>query len=179
MSLGEAAGFILMMSEARAQNEKRTVIGEVAGWGLTSDASHMTAPSKDGNGLARAVIKAMHLAGISKEAVGCVSAHGTGTVYNDSMEMKAFKTIFNNHPIPIYSIKGGTGHTMGAAGLLETILAFQSLKTQTVPPTVNMNDIDDEAKGWVFNMPLHFEGQYTVSTNSGFGGINCALVLKI
>ena len=178
LTLGEAAGCILMMSEARAQLEKKTIVGEVAGWGLTNDANHMTAPSRDGSGLAQAVKKAMEMANISKKNVGCVSAHGTGTVYNDSMEMKAFKTIFKNNQVPIYSIKGGTGHTMGAAGLLETILAFESLKTKIVLPTVNMNDVDVEAEGWVLNVPCHFNAQYTISTNSGFGGINCALVLK-
>jgi len=178
LSLGEAAGFILLMSETRASLEKRSVIGEVAGWGLTNDANHMTGPSRDGSGLALAVSKALQSANITEDTVGCIAAHGTGTVYNDSMEIKAFKTVFETRPIPTYSIKGGTGHTMGAAGLIEIIVAFQSLEKRIVPPTVNISDIDEEAQGWVSSKPCEFDSTVTVSTNSGFGGINATVVLK-
>ena len=178
LSLGEAAGFMLLMSESRASREKRPVIGEVAGWGLTSDANHMTGPSRDGSGLALAIQKALQSADISEHAVESVAAHGTGTVYNDSMEMKAFKTVFGTRSVPTYSIKGAIGHTMGAAGLVETIVAFESLKERVVPPTVNLLDVDDEAQGWVSSEPRWFNNTVTVSTNSGFGGVNAALVLK-
>jgi 3-oxoacyl-[acyl-carrier-protein] synthase II len=138
----------------------------------------MTAPSRDGSGLALAVRKALQSADISEDAVGCVAAHGTGTVYNDSMEMKAFKEVFGTRTVPTYSVKGGTGHTMGAAGLVEIILAFQSLREKVVPPTVNVRDVDDEAQGWVSSEPCIFDGSVTISTNSGFGGINCAVLLE-
>jgi 3-oxoacyl-[acyl-carrier-protein] synthase II len=153
-------------------------MGEIAGWGLTNDAHHMTAPSRDGSGLALAVHKALQSADISEDAVACVAAHGTGTVYNDSMEMKAFKEVFGTRTVPTYSVKGGTGHTMGAAGLIEIILAFRSLREKVVPPTVNVCDIDDEAQGWISSEPCVFDGSVTVSTNSGFGGINCAVLLE-
>ncbi|MEW6379959.1 MAG: beta-ketoacyl-[acyl-carrier-protein] synthase family protein [bacterium] len=179
LSLGEAAGFILLMSEERAMRENRPVIGEIAGWGLTSDANHMTGPSRDGRGLALAVEKALRSAGLPDDSVGSIAAHGTGTVYNDAMEMKAFKRIFTNQAIPTYSIKGGTGHTLGAAGLVEAIVAFRSLQEKVIPPTVNMRCVDEEAKGWVSPQPQPFNGQVTVSTNSGFGGLNAALVLKV
>ncbi|MEW5804642.1 MAG: beta-ketoacyl synthase N-terminal-like domain-containing protein [bacterium] len=178
LSLGEAAGFILLMSEERAMREERPIIGEIAGWGMTGDANHMTGPCRDGCGLALAVEKALQSASIPESAVGSISAHGTGTVYNDAMEMKAFKKAFQNRAIPTYSIKGGTGHTMGAAGLLEVIVAFQALKEKMIPPTVNMRCVDEEAKGWVFSQPHSLDGTVTVSTNSGFGGLNAALVLK-
>jgi 3-oxoacyl-(acyl-carrier-protein) synthase len=180
LSLGEAAGFMLLMSEKRAIREKRPIIAEIAGWGLTSDANHMTGPSRDGYGLALAVEKALQSAGIPHEAVGSLAAHGTGTVYNDSMEMQAFKRTFKNRAVPTYSIKGGTGHTLGAAGLVEVIIAFQSLKEKMIPPTVNMCCVDEEARGWVFSQPHSLDGAaVTVSTNSGFGGINAALVLRV
>lgn len=176
--LGEAAGLALLMSEKRAIQEGRTVIGEVIGWGLTNDANHMTGPSRDGYGLALAIHKALHSADILKSAIGCISAHGTGTVYNDAMEMKAFKRVFGDQGIPTYSIKGGTGHTMATAGLIEMMIAFQSMRDKIVPPTVNTCEIDEEAKGWVSPNPCPFNGEVTLSTNSGFGGINVALVLR-
>jgi 3-oxoacyl-[acyl-carrier-protein] synthase II len=178
LSLGESAGYVLLMSSARALQENRPVMGEVAGWGLTNDANHMTGPSRDGSGLTMAIRKALEMADIPAETVGCVSAHGTGTPYNDSMEMKAFKQVFETEPIPVYSIKGGTGHTLGAAGLVEAIVAFKSLEAQCAPPTVNLVDVDDEARGWAAAELQPFRGETTISTNSGFGGVNCALVLK-
>ncbi len=178
LSLGEASGFLLLMSESRASRENRPVIGEIAGWGLTNDANHMTGPSRDGNGLAMAIRKALKSANVSKKDIGCLSAHGTGTIYNDSMEMKALRTVFGNHKVPVYSIKGGTGHTLGAAGLLEIVIAFQSLNKKIVPPTVNLCNTDNDASGWVSSEPLTLNGSVTISTNSGFGGVNCAVVLK-
>ncbi|MDP3284644.1 MAG: beta-ketoacyl synthase N-terminal-like domain-containing protein, partial [Desulfobacterales bacterium] len=178
LSLGEAAGFMLIMSEERAAREKRHVIGEIAGWGLTNDANHITGPSKDGSGLSRAVYNALRSADLSGNEIGSISAHGTGTIYNDSMEMRAIKKVFDKRPLPVYSVKGGTGHTLGAAGLLEIIIAFESLNRLVVPPTVNLRDIDREAEGWVSSGLQSFESPVTLSTNSGFGGVNSALVLK-
>ncbi len=177
LTLGEAAGFILMMSPERALREKRPVFGKIAGWGLTSDANHMTGPAKDGRGLAAAIHNALQSASVTIDDVGVISAHGTGTIYNDAMEMQAFKKIFNKQPVPAYSIKGGTGHTMGAAGLLEIIIALKSLQEMTAPPTVNLLDADQQADGWVFSEPINFKKPVTLSTNSGFGGVNGAIVL--
>lgn len=178
LSLGEAAGFMLIMSEARAAREKRPITGEIAGWGLTNDANHITGPSKDGSGLSRAVHTSLQSAGISENEVGSISAHGTGTIYNDSMEMRAIKKVFGKDPLPVYSVKGGTGHTLGAAGLLEILISFESLKRLVVPPTVNLKDVDREAEGWASSGPQPFEIPVVLSTNSGFGGVNSALVLK-
>jgi 3-oxoacyl-[acyl-carrier-protein] synthase II len=94
------------------------------------------------------------------------------------MEIRAIKKVFGKSPLPVYSVKGGTGHTLGAAGLLEIILSFTALDSKVVPPTVNLNDTDSEAEGWVASSPQSFEKTVTLSTNSGFGGINSALVLK-
>ncbi|MCK4401173.1 beta-ketoacyl-[acyl-carrier-protein] synthase family protein [bacterium] len=178
LSLGEAAGFVLVMSKERAIQERKSVIGEIAGWGLTNDANHMTGPSRDGSGLALAMNKALNSAGIHADAVGCIAAHGTGTVYNDAMEMRAFRSVFASGAVPTYSIKGGIGHTMGAAGLVETVVALRSLKEELVPPTVNLRIADDEANGWVSNEQYTFDSPVTISINAGFGGVNSALVLK-
>jgi 3-oxoacyl-[acyl-carrier-protein] synthase II len=178
LSLGEAAAYILLMSDLRAASEKRPVLAEISGWGLTSDANHITSPSRDGTGLTLALRKALQSAAISATEVGSISAHGTGTVYNDSMEMKAFKAVFEAGSLPTYSLKGGIGHTMGTAGLVDIIVAIKTLWEKVVPPTVNLRNVDDEALGWVSPGKRRCDSSVTICTNSGFGGINCAVVLK-
>lgn len=178
LSLGEGAGFVLLMSQARAEQEGRTVLGEIAGWAVAGDANHMTGPSRDGSGLRLAIQKALERAGVSPEKIGCISSHGTGTVYNDSMEMKAYKSVFIHQPVPLYSIKGALGHTMGVAGLIETAVALQVLKEKMIPATVGLQDVDPEAKGWAALERRELEKSAILLNNAGFGGVNAALVLK-
>jgi 3-oxoacyl-[acyl-carrier-protein] synthase II len=178
LSLGEAAAFLLLMSDSRAAREGRPVLAEISGWGLTNDAYHITGPARDGSGLTLALNKALASAETLSEEVGSISAHGTGTVYNDSMEMKAFKSVFQGRQLPTYSLKGGLGHTMGTAGLVDIIVAIKTLLEERVPPTVNLREVDEEAAGWAFPEARNCGSAVTVSTNSGFGGINCALVLR-
>jgi 3-oxoacyl-[acyl-carrier-protein] synthase II len=137
----------------------------------------MTGPSRDGSGLSLAVQKALDKAGVSFADVGCISSHGTGTAYNDSMEMKAYKSVFKA-PVPIYSIKGALGHTMGAAGLVETIIALKVLTERIIPATAGLQDIDPEAENWVSTEKRALEKSIIVLNNAGFGGVNAALVLK-
>ncbi len=178
LSLGEAAGYIVLVNEERARKNNISVSGEIVGWGLSSDAYHMTGPSPDGAGLADAIKTALHKAGLKAENINSISAHGTGTLYNDSMEINAFKTVFNK-PIPSYSIKGGTGHTLGAAGLIETILALKSIKTGIIPPTIGFCEAsDDFDKGWISSEKRIISNKYMLKVNAGFGGINAALILK-
>jgi 3-oxoacyl-[acyl-carrier-protein] synthase II len=94
------------------------------------------------------------------------------------MEMKAFKSVFAERSLPTYSLKGGIGHTMGTAGLADLIVAIETLRKKAVPPTVNLRDVDDEALGWASPEPRACDSEVTVSTNSGFGGINCAVTLR-
>ena len=180
LTVGEAAGYVLLMSDELARRENRRVVGEVAGWGMSCDANHMTGPSRDGGGLAYAMGQALKKAGVKPQAVGSISAHGTGTVYNDSMEIKAFGRVFAGTPKPpTYSIKGSIGHTMGAAGLVEMIMAIKSMEEQVIPPSVHLAEIDPEAEGWVTAEAVEAKDMRVVmSTNSGFGGVNVALVLK-
>lgn len=178
LTLGEAAGYVLMMSEQRAAREGRTILGEVAGWGLTSDANHMTGPLRDGAGVARSLLKALATASIEPGQTASIVAHGTGTLYNDSMEMKAFKAVFEGRSIPTYSIKGGTGHTLGATGLVEVLVGLRSARELLAPPSVNLRECDEEAAGWVNPRCMPLGSGYVVSTNAGFGGINAALVLR-
>ncbi len=179
LSLGEAAAFALVMSESRAKKEKRKIMGEVEGWGLSDDANHMTGPSRTGGGLALAIKKAVKTAGISENKIGLISAHGTGTVYNDAMEIRAFNTVFRGKKKPAYSLKGGMGHTMGAAGLVELIIALRALREKTVPPTVNLKNIDNDARGWASRRQRILRGdRKALITNAGFSGINAALIIS-
>ncbi len=178
LNVGEAAAFALLMSEERAIRENRPVLGILAGWGLSDDANHMTGPSRESEGLVLAIEKAMASAFAEAADIGFISAHGTGTLYNDQMEMRAFRAVFQNKERPVYSIKGGMGHTMGAAGLVELIIALRALRERTVPPTVNLVEPDDDARGWVSGKQQQVQtGGLALVTNAGFSGINTALVL--
>jgi 3-oxoacyl-(acyl-carrier-protein) synthase len=178
LNVGEAAAFALIMSEDRAQQESLPILGEIKGWGLSDDANHMTGPSRESEGLILAINKAMASAGIGIDDIGVIAAHGTGTVYNDAMEMRAFRSVFRNNRVPVYSLKGGIGHTMGAAGLVETIIAQRAVRERKVPLTVNMNEPDDDAAGWVSANTRSLEGgRMALVTNAGFSGVNTALVV--
>ncbi len=178
LNVGEAAAYALIMSEERAGKEARTLLGEIAGWGLSDDANHMTGPSRESEGLIAAIHKALHSAGTSPDEVGLIAAHGTGTQYNDAMEMRAFRSVFQGRKLPVYSLKGGIGHTMGAAGLVEMIIAQRALQQNTAPPTVNLQHPDGDAAGWASGeqQPV-LAGTRALITNAGFSGVNTALVL--
>ncbi len=178
LNVGEAAAYALIMSEERARREDLPVLGTIAGWGLSDDANHMTGPSRESEGLVLAITKALASAGAAPGEVGLIAAHGTGTVYNDQMEMRAFRAVFGDAPRPVYSIKGGIGHTMGAAGLVELLIALRALREGMVPPTVNLKDADDDARGWASDRQQPVRGQtLALMTNAGFSGVNTALVL--
>jgi len=176
LSVGEAAGYVLLMSDERARQENRSILGHVLGWGLSNDANHMTGPARDGEGLARAIRLAIQTAEVDPDKIGFISAHGTGTRYNDAMEMQAFKQVLSQ-PIPTFSVKGGIGHTMGAAGLLEVALTLRALQEKTVLPSSRMSTLDDDAEGWVVTEPMEHDKPFALTTNSGFGGVNAALII--
>jgi 3-oxoacyl-[acyl-carrier-protein] synthase II len=179
LSLGEAAAWALVMSDERAAAQQWPIIAELSGSGLSNDANHMTGPSRDGSGLVTAIQSALASAGLAPDRIHAISAHGTGTAFNDAMEMKAFRSIFDHEPIPTYSIKGAIGHTLGTAGLVETLVAVHSLHLHTAPPTVGLQIPDPDAAGWVSPSPVSLPAMTaTLTTNSGFGGINAALILS-
>ncbi len=179
LSVGEAAACLLLMSEERAVAEGYSFSTEIAGWGMSDDANHMTGPSRESEGMVRAIQTALKSAALLPEDVGFISAHGTGTSYNDAMEMRGFHAVFRAAPLPVYSIKGAVGHTMGAAGLLEIILAQRALAEMTVPLTVNLQDPDEDALGWASAAAQTFAAnKAALVTNAGFSGVNTAVVLK-
>jgi 3-oxoacyl-[acyl-carrier-protein] synthase II len=180
VSLGEAATYTVLMSEERALQDGCAILGYVLGWGLTCDANHLTGPSRDGLPLAEAVEQALHMAAVSTDELVAVCAHGTGTSYNDQMELLAFQHVISSSKIPLFSVKGGTGHTLGAAGLVEMLLSLEFLKRAQIPGTVGLSAIPLEAEGWVSqaSQPLTRQG-VMVTTNSGFGGVNVALLVGL
>lgn len=178
LTLGEAAGYMLVMGDDAAARAGSQPLGRLAGWGLSGDANHMTGPSREGSGLGRAVEQALARARLTPDAVGSICAHGTGTPYNDAMEMKAFRRVFADRARPLYSVKGSIGHTLGAAGLVELAVALASLRAGLVPPSANLQQVDPEAEGWARAGATPAPGMRAVlSTNSGFGGINSALIV--
>jgi 3-oxoacyl-[acyl-carrier-protein] synthase II len=178
LSLGEGAAALLLMSEERAEQEARSHLATILGWGAANDASHITAPDREGCGLQQAINQAMQMAKCGASDIAGISAHGTGTVYNDLMELKVFNHIFNDHPIPFYSIKGALGHTLGAAGGIEVAVGIRTLSEQTAPPTVGFSTPERGAEERVRPEPVNISGDYLLTTNSGFGGINAAIIIS-
>jgi 3-oxoacyl-[acyl-carrier-protein] synthase II len=177
LSLGEGAAALLLMNADRARREDRNKLGTILGWGITNDATHITAPAKSGRGLVQAVDQALKTVKRKPEDIAAISAHGTGTVYNDLMELNAFAQVFGERKVPMYSIKGAIGHTLGAAGAIEVILGFKALSGQIIPPTVGFINPEDGAEGQVSPEAQPVSGGYLLTTNSGFGGVNAALIL--
>jgi len=177
MNIGEGAAAMLLMNDHASKREGKTPIGDLLGWSVTNDAVHVTAPAMDGCGLILAIEKALKRSGLPKEAVSAICAHGTGTVYNDLMELVSFKKIFGERSVPVFSVKGAIGHTMGAAGGIEAALCLKSLAAGMIPPTVGFSEPEKGAEGLVSSQPRMLDGEYMLSTNSGFGGVNAAVII--
>ena len=180
--LGEGAAMLVIEEVEHARARGARVDVEVDGSGLAGDATHMTAPARDGAGAARAMRAALADAGVTPNAVDFVSVHGTGTVYNDAMEMAAIASVFGaaTGRVPLNSIKGAIGHTLAAAGAFEAIMCAQVLRTGLIPPTVNCEQ-PDAAHGLdvVLGAPRRHPVQRALSTSSAFAGNNAAIVLSL
>ncbi len=175
--LGEGAAALLLMSARRAAKEGYRPLARIKGWGVANDAIHLTAPAQDGRGLIKACRRALNRADLGSEKIAAINAHGTGTIHNDSMETAAFSELFGHRKVPFHSIKGALGHTLGAAGALETVIAVESLQKQLLPPTLGLKDPMNETAGMVSSKIRKFSGDHLLLTNSGFGGVNAALIL--
>lgn len=180
LSLGEGAVALLLMSAKRAEADGKKPMGKVIGWGAANDAYHVTAPAPDGYGLTKAITKALERAGIKREAVCAVCAHGTGTISNDAMELRSFRDCFGDQADvpPVYSIKGAIGHTLGASGGIEIALGLKVLAHRIAPPTVGFSCPAGGARGLVSAEPVVVQGDHLLTSNSGFGGVNAAIVLE-
>ncbi|MFI5366865.1 MAG: beta-ketoacyl-[acyl-carrier-protein] synthase family protein [Candidatus Binatia bacterium] len=179
--MGEGAAILTVEDAGHAQARGARADIEVAGAGLAGDAIHMTAPARDGSGAARAMRAALADAGCTPSVVEFISAHGTGTVYNDAMEMAAIITVFGEAAarIPVNSIKGAIGHTLGAAGSFEAIMCVKALTDGLIPPTANCEVVDPACQlDIVRSAPRQLHMRTVLSTSSAFAGNNAAIVLR-
>jgi 3-oxoacyl-[acyl-carrier-protein] synthase II len=176
--LGEAAGYVVLMSETKMLKEKRTSLGKIIGWGISSDAHHITAPDRNGSGLQRAIHSALKKASIRADEIAAINGHGTGTVHNDAMEITAFSKVFGDGMPPIFSIKGAIGHSLGPCGLIEVLVGLRCLQEQIIPPVTGLQDPEPDIEACVTTEKTSMNGNYLLTTNSGFGNINTALILE-
>ena len=179
--IGEGAGMLILEELEHAKARGAKILAEIVGYGSTCDAYHITSPSPDGLGAARAMTEAMEDAGVTPEQISYINAHGTGTPYNDLFETKAIQAAMGNaaNSVPVSSTKGMTGHAMGAAGALETIVCVGALREDYIPHTVGLLDPDPELTlDYVPNAGRHVPVHYAMSNSLGFGGHNGTILLK-
>lgn len=179
--MGEGAGIVVLESLEHAQKRGATIYAEVVGYGSTCDAYHITAPDSEGKGAARAMELAIKEAGINKEEVSYINAHGTSTPINDRVETAAIKRVFGDFAknIPISSTKSMTGHLLGAAGAIEAIVCAKALGEGVIPPTVGYKVHDEECDlDYVTNEGRNVNVKYAMSNSLGFGGHNAVILLK-
>ena len=179
--VGEGAGVLVLEELEGARARGAEIHAELVGYGMSSDAFHMTTPSETGDGARRVMENAIADAGISPTDVGYVNAHGTSTAYNDRTETLAIRTLFGDHAeqLAVSSTKSMTGHLLGGAGGIEAGISALALKEQIVPPTINYENPDPDCDlDYVPNEARKLSFEYALSNSFGFGGTNGALLLK-
>ncbi|MCK5687559.1 beta-ketoacyl-[acyl-carrier-protein] synthase family protein [bacterium] len=186
LTLGEGGAALLLVADDFAREHNISCSASIKGFGISNDATHITAPAKDGRGLINAINKSLSCfknyseteTGIKPSQIGAISCHGTGTIYNDLMELKALQHVFDNKKIPANSIKGAIGHTLGGAGAIEVAIGSLILNQKILPGTSGFQSPEEGAKNYISSENETISKKYLLSTNSGFGGTNAALILK-
>jgi 3-oxoacyl-[acyl-carrier-protein] synthase II len=176
MVLGEGAALLALEDLESARSRGAKILGEVVGYGLSTDNHHLTQPNPDGSGPRRAMEQALAVAELPQEGVGYINAHGTATVFNDAAEGKAIGEMFLT--VPVSSTKSMMGHSLGAAGAIEAVISLLALQHQFLPPNINFREIDPALSLKVVaneSQPAKF--QYVLSNSFGFGGTNASIVL--
>jgi len=179
--IGEGAGVLILEELEHARQRGAPIYAEIVGYGSTSDAYHMTAPSEDGDGARRAMTMAIRKAGIAPDVVDYINAHGTSTPYNDKLETLAIKNCFGAHArkLAISSSKSMTGHLLGGAGGLEAGISALAVFHDEAPPTINLDNPDPECDlDYVPHKSRKMPVRYALSNSFGFGGTNAALLFK-
>jgi 3-oxoacyl-[acyl-carrier-protein] synthase II len=177
--IGEGSGILILEERERARARGARIYCEVVGYGMSSDAFHISAPSETGDGAIRVMRNTLKDAGIGPSAVGYVNVHGTSTPRGDAVETIAIKQVFGEHArkLAISSTKSMTGHLLGAAGGLEAGITALALRDQMLPPTINQDNPDPECDlDCVPNRSRKGELRYALSNSFGFGGTNGALL---
>lgn len=179
--IGEGAGVIILESEESAMSRGAEIYAEVAGYGITGEAYNIMAPMVDGEGMAFTMEKALRHAGVNKDEVDYINAHGTSTELNDRYETLAIKKVFGERAssIPVSSSKSMLGHTIGAAGAIEAVVTAMSIKNGVVTPTINYNEPDPELDlDYVPNRSRQQDIRTAISNSFGFGGHNATIVFR-
>jgi 3-oxoacyl-[acyl-carrier-protein] synthase II len=179
--IGEGAGIVILEELEHARRRDATIYCEIVGYGMSSDAFHISAPCEDGDGAIRVMRRTLKDAEVAPEVVGYVNVHGTSTPVGDRIEVLALKEVFGPHArrLPISSTKSMTGHLLGAAGGLEAGITALALKEQMLPPTINYRNPDPECDlDCVPNEARRAELRYALTNSFGFGGTNGALLFR-
>ena len=180
--LSEGAGILVLEEESHAKKRGANIYAELLGYGATDDGYHITAPLPNGEGAATAMRLALIDAGVEKERIDYINAHGTGTELNDITESAAIKTVFGDHAykLSISSTKSNLGHLLGATGAVELIVCVKAINESTIPPTINLNNQDERCDLKMDYVPLEAREanvNFALSNSLGFGGHNACLVV--
>jgi 3-oxoacyl-[acyl-carrier-protein] synthase II len=179
--LAEGAGIVVLEEYEQARRRGAKIYGEVAGYGLTGDAYHLTAPAPEGEGAARCMRMALSTAGVNADQVDYINAHGTSTHFNDLNETLAIKGVFGEtaRKLMVSSTKSMTGHLLGAAGGVEAVYTLLAMTRGVVPPTINYVEPDPECDlDYVPNQARQAEVRMALSNSFGFGGTNATLLFR-
>ncbi len=179
--MGEGAGMLILEDLDFAKARGATILAEMVGYASTDDAHHVTDPAPGGEGLVRAMRRALQKAGLRPDQVEYLNAHGTSTPPNDRMETQAIKTVFGEYApkLAVSSTKSMTGHTLGAAGGVESVIAIMSILKGVIPPTINLHNPDPECDlDYVPNEARHATVNIAMSNVMGFGGHNTSIIFK-
>lgn len=179
--MGEGAGILILEDLDFAKARGAKILAELVGYASTGDAYHVTEPAPGGEGLVRAMRRALQKSGLRPDQVDYINAHGTSTHYNDRTETQAIKTCFGEHAyhMPISSTKSMTGHTLGAAGAVEAVICVMTILTGVIPPTINLHHPDPECDlDYVPNVARKATVNVAMSNSMGFGGHNGCLIFK-
>lgn len=173
--IGEGAGTLILEEYEHAKNRGANIIAEIIGFGTNTDGTHITNPNRAT--IAQSLELALKDAKINPENIGYVNAHGTGTIQGDMVESLATYDVFKRS-VPVSSLKSYTGHTLGACGAIEAVLSVEMMNNKWFPPTLNLNDIDENCAklDYIKNEGREIETNYIMSNNFAFGGINTSLI---
>lgn len=179
--IAEGAGVLVLEAEEHAVARGAHILAELAGYGATSDAFHITQPDENGEGAARAMRKALDEAGLQPDDVDYLNAHGTSTLMNDKLETLAIKKVFGEYAysLPVSSTKSMTGHLLGAAGAVEAAISVMAIQHGVIPPTINYETPDEDCDlDYVPNVARSASIQAVMTNSLGFGGHNASLVFR-
>lgn len=177
--ISEGSGIVILEELEHAKKRGAKIYGEVAGYGLSGDAYHITAPCPDGNGACRAMRNALACANINPDQIDYINAHGTSTPAGDKGELSAVETVFGSDAkLSMSSTKSSIGHLLGAAGAVEAIFTTLAIRDQVAPATLNLHDPEETSLDLVPFQPKQRKIEYAMSNSFGFGGTNASLILK-